>query len=108
MVSITFKALAFATFTASLVAAQNDTAPAPSPTPTKPDNGIETPESIQPGLTDNCAKFVFVNVGDSCAQLLADNDITIEQFYSWNTGVGEDCTTMWGGASHCVAVLDDE
>ncbi|KAF2849749.1 carbohydrate-binding module family 50 protein [Plenodomus tracheiphilus IPT5] len=110
MVSFSFKALALAVLTSSItsVCAYDVPLPrsSPPPTPTAPSNGVATPTPTQPGLTDHCAKFVFVNVGDSCAKLLEDNHITIEQFYSWNTGVGKDCTTMWGGAYHCVAVLE--
>ncbi|RSL51422.1 hypothetical protein CEP51_015207 [Fusarium floridanum] len=32
----------------------------PKPSPTVPSNGIETPNSIQPGMVNNCNKFYLV------------------------------------------------
>lgn len=71
-------------------------------TTTKTGNGIATPTPTQPGMTPNCDKFYFVNPGDGCADIAKNNNISLDNFYRWNTGAGTDCSTMWASAYVCV------
>ncbi|KAF6802834.1 LysM domain-containing protein [Colletotrichum sojae] len=75
-----------------------------APTPTKPANGIETPSPIQDGMVTNCEKFHFVSPGDRCAQILAYNNISVEDLYRWNPAVGPNCQGMWASTYVCVGV----
>ncbi|KAJ4007743.1 hypothetical protein NW766_009546 [Fusarium irregulare] len=80
----------------------------PKPTPTKPSNGIETPPAIQPGMVSNCNKFAFVEVGASCTAIASEYGITLAQFTTWNKGIGETCTSMWGDTWACVSIIGFE
>ncbi|KAH7356066.1 hypothetical protein BKA66DRAFT_446027 [Pyrenochaeta sp. MPI-SDFR-AT-0127] len=89
----------------------------PTPTPTTPPkttaastsraptNGVTTPTPTQPGLVSNCNRFYFAKVGESCADVLKNNGITLADFAKWNTGVGSNCQNMWGDTYHCVRVI---
>ncbi|KAE8389383.1 hypothetical protein BDV23DRAFT_173122 [Aspergillus alliaceus] len=61
----------------------------PKPTTTTTGNGIATPTPTQTGMTGNCKKFT---------------SITLANFYSWNTGVGSSCQTLWLGYYICTGV----
>lgn len=74
--------------------------PNPTPTTSAPGNAIENPQPTQPGMVANCNEFAFVNPGDSCTAVAARSSITLEQFLQWNTGVGDQCQSMWV----CVSV----
>ncbi|KAH6688882.1 hypothetical protein F5X68DRAFT_274939 [Plectosphaerella plurivora] len=75
-----------------------------APTTTKPANGIETPSPIQEGMVTNCKKFHFVSPGDRCAQILAYNNISVDDLYRWNPAVGPNCNGMWASTYVCVGV----
>ncbi|RYP41945.1 hypothetical protein DL768_010420 [Monosporascus sp. mg162] len=68
-------------------------------------NGVSTPTPTQPGMVSNCNKFHYVEKGQGCADILARYSLNIETFYSWNTGVGETCTSMWAQVYVCVGVI---
>lgn len=76
----------------------------PSATTTAPGGGVQTPQPTQPGMVDNCEKFAFVNPGDSCSAIASRNGITPQQLAQWNTGVGDQCQSMWANVYVCVAV----
>ncbi|KAK4209330.1 hypothetical protein QBC37DRAFT_294816, partial [Rhypophila decipiens] len=53
----------------------------------------------QPGMVNNCKKFVLVKTGDTCDKIVAANKITLDNFIKWNTGVGgKACTSLWANA----------
>lgn len=75
--------------------------------PAAPDNGVETPTPIQPGMVDNCNEFYLVKTGDVCKTISDENNITLDQFLEWNTGVGgRGCPGLWGDAYVCIGVID--
>lgn len=77
------------------------------PAPAAPDNGVETPEPIQPGMVDNCGEFHLVESGDICKSISDENDITVDQFLEWNTDVGgRACSGLWVDAYVCIGVID--
>lgn len=53
-------------------------------------------------MTPNCDKFYFVNPGDLCSAILTKFNLTLATFVSWNTGVGDNCQSMWASAYVCV------
>ena len=79
------------------------------PTPTDPDNGIETPQPTQPGMVKNCDAFHLVESGDSCAAIAESNGITVQQFLEWNPKVGgAACTGLWLDTYVCVSIIGHE
>jgi LysM repeat protein len=76
-----------------------------TPTPTDPGNGIETPMPTQPGMVDNCDEFYMVVSGDTCTAIASKHGITEEQFRTWNTGVGSDCSGIWLNTYTCVSII---
>ncbi|EFZ03085.1 LysM domain protein [Metarhizium robertsii] len=77
----------------------------PTPTPTKPANGIETPQPTQPNMVSYCSRFKWVNSGDTCANIAAQNDISLADFMKWNPDVGNNCQGLWANAYACVGVV---
>jgi hypothetical protein len=71
-------------------------------TPTTTGTGINTPLPTQPGMTPNCDKFYFVKEGETCAGIIRQFSISLNQFYDWNKGVGSDCKDMWAKAYVCL------
>lgn len=78
---------------------------APSPTTTKPGNGISTPTPIQEGMASNCDRFYKVQTGDGCYDIAADAVISLDNFYKWNTGVGNNCQTLFPSYYVCIHVV---
>ncbi|KAG8670658.1 hypothetical protein FPOAC2_07491 [Fusarium poae] len=77
----------------------------PTPSPTTPSNGINTPQPTQLILADNCNKFYFVKSGESCAYLASKYSITKSEFLKWNPSVESDCGGLWAEAWACVSVI---
>lgn len=74
----------------------------PTTTTTKaPDNSTPTP--TQPGMTAGCTKFYKVKSGDGCWQISHDNNVDLNDFYSWNPAVKNDCTGLLAGVYVCVS-----
>ncbi|KAI9149972.1 LysM domain-containing protein [Paramyrothecium foliicola] len=76
-----------------------------APSPTKPSNGIETPEPIQPGMVDNCDKFYLIPRDSGCEDAAAKNGITIDEFHAWNPLVGKSCAGLWAEVFVCVSII---
>lgn len=68
-------------------------------------NGVATPTPTEPGMVDDCDAFHYVVSGDSCSSIADDADITLDDFYAWNTEVGSTCSDLWLDAYVCVGVL---
>ncbi|KXJ94411.1 hypothetical protein Micbo1qcDRAFT_182721 [Microdochium bolleyi] len=64
-------------------------------TPTATGNGITTPTPTQTDMSRNCSRFHYIADGQSCGDILALYDLALAMFYSWNVGVGPQCSTMW-------------
>ncbi|KAI0138873.1 hypothetical protein GGR57DRAFT_59444 [Xylariaceae sp. FL1272] len=76
-----------------------------STTPTTPGNGITTPQPIQPGMVDNCDDFYLVPEDTGCQAIATSHGITLQQFLTWNTEVGDTCGGLWADAYVCVSVI---
>lgn len=64
------------------------------------DNSTDSGEEpMRDGTLTNCTEYLDVwnGSGYTCADILSLYDITIAQFYAWNTDVGEDCSGLWLG-----------
>ena len=73
------------------------------PTPTTSiDNGITPPTPTQAEMVVNCNKFHPVVSGDSCQAIASAAGISLATFYSWNTGVGSSCQTLFLGYYVCI------
>lgn len=46
--------------------------------------------------------WVLIFVGKYCYDLAQDNNITLDEFYKWNPGVGDDCQYLQSGYVYCV------
>ncbi|KAL2812859.1 hypothetical protein BJX63DRAFT_432363 [Aspergillus granulosus] len=78
-----------------------------SPTSTTSQLGTTTTSTsigpTQSGTAPDCTQYHTVVSGDSCADILAQFDITIEQFYAWNPTVGSNCQNLWLDYAYCVS-----
>lgn len=79
--------------------------PTAKPTSTKPSNGVTTPLPTQPGMIENCNKFHLQVEGEYCADMAGKYGITLKQFTTWNSGVGDNCQSLWADAYFCVGVI---
>ncbi|OOQ86161.1 hypothetical protein PEBR_22597 [Penicillium brasilianum] len=68
-------------------------------------NGVTTPTPYESDITDDCDEFHLVVSGDTCADIVSDAGITLDDFYSWNPTVGTDCSGLWLGYYVCVGIL---
>ncbi|KAL4860715.1 hypothetical protein BDV12DRAFT_208904 [Aspergillus spectabilis] len=59
---------------------------------------------LQPGTISTCKKYHRVVSGDSCWSIEQEAGITAAQFNRWNSGVGEDCASLWAGYYVCIGV----
>lgn len=73
-------------------------------TTTSSGNGITTPTPTQAGMVSNCDTFHLVVSGDGCYDLAASAGITLDEFYSWNPAVGDDCSGLWTGYYVCIGI----
>ncbi|KAI1860817.1 uncharacterized protein JN550_011279 [Neoarthrinium moseri] len=77
----------------------------PTPTTSKPGNGIATPTPTQPGMVANCDAFHKVVSGDSCATIASKNGITVTQLAAWNDVGGTSCPGLWLDVYVCVSIV---
>ncbi|KAK4441909.1 hypothetical protein QBC34DRAFT_314201 [Podospora aff. communis PSN243] len=68
-------------------------------------NGVTTPLPTQSGMVTNCNKFYKTQPGQSCADVINANSITLANFYAWNTGIGQTCNNMWADTWYCVGLI---
>ncbi len=55
---------------------------------------------------DNCSAFYFTRKGDTCVDVSASHGISVQDFVSWNPGVGGvACHTLWADTYVCVNIL---
>ncbi|KAL4981877.1 hypothetical protein BDW68DRAFT_183077 [Aspergillus falconensis] len=68
-------------------------------------NGVTTPTPYESGMIYDCDDFYLVVSGDTCASIVSDARISLDDFYAWNPTVGSDCSGLWLGYYVCVGVL---
>lgn len=61
-----------------------------------------TPTPIYSTTIDDCFAFYKVQPGDYCSKIVAEVDITLDQFYEYNPSVGSDCSAL--ALDHWVCV----
>ncbi|KAK8149597.1 hypothetical protein G3M48_006328 [Beauveria asiatica] len=71
-------------------------------TTTTPSNGITTPQPTQPGMVDNCDRFVFIKPGDNCGAVASAAGIPLADFILWNPNAGSTCSGLWANSYACV------
>ncbi|KFG86524.1 LysM domain protein [Metarhizium anisopliae] len=52
----------------------------------------------------SCSRFMWVNSGDTCANIAAQKGISLADFMKWNPDVGNNCQGLWASAYACVGV----
>ncbi|KAH8645404.1 hypothetical protein BX600DRAFT_356684, partial [Xylariales sp. PMI_506] len=62
------------------------------------------PSPTQSGLISTCDSYYLVVSGDTCYDISATYSITLDDFYSWNPAVGDDCSGLDYGYYVCVGV----
>ncbi|OGE49080.1 hypothetical protein PENARI_c023G09001 [Penicillium arizonense] len=81
---------------------------APSTTTQKPtstgDGTTTNPTETLPGTIDTCKKYYKVANGDGCYDIAAAHDITLNNFYSWNPSVKDDCSGLKFDSYVCVGI----
>lgn len=66
---------------------------------------IATPTPIQTGMISSCDEFYLVGAGDDCFDIANNYSITLEDFYTWNKDVTDNCTAgLWSGYYYCVGI----
>ncbi|KAL4805718.1 hypothetical protein BDV18DRAFT_139700 [Aspergillus unguis] len=76
------------------------TSSGPSSTPTSG----STPSPTLGGTAANCNNYHYVEEGDGCYDLAVEYDVSLDDFYTWNSGVGDDCSTLQLGYYVCVGI----
>lgn len=76
-----------------------------APTTTNSGNGVATPTPTQSGVTGRCNRFYKVKSGDGCWQIAHDANINLDDFYSWNPAVRNDCTGLQAEVYVCTGVF---
>lgn len=77
-----------------------------SATATTTSNGVTTPSPTQTGMVSNCGKFYFVESGETCDNVAAENGITVAELEAWNPAIGSGCTNLWANYYACVGLID--
>ncbi|KAI6854519.1 hypothetical protein KC323_g8775 [Hortaea werneckii] len=73
-----------------------------SPTGSTP--SVITPTPTQEGMTKSCNDFYKVKSGDGCYDIASHYGISLEDFYTYNPAVGDDCSTLYPDNYVCVGV----
>ncbi|KAJ8117941.1 hypothetical protein OPT61_g989 [Boeremia exigua] len=110
--SITAECGNFETGKSYCVEAFNEPEPVPtsssvvssSSTPTPTSSG-GAPGPTQPGTVENCNRWDFVNEGEDCNTFINKYPgLKLSDLTKWNTGIGDQCQTLWGGVYVCTSV----
>ncbi|KAL9029149.1 MAG: hypothetical protein Q9196_002579, partial [Gyalolechia fulgens] len=57
---------------------------------------------IRDGATPNCTRFVDIEEGWICEDILTVYGLTIAQFFAYNSAVKADCSGLWLGYQYCI------
>lgn len=66
---------------------------------------FELSDEISPSLSkraDSCSKYHTVTGSDSCISIVKKADISLDNFYSYNSQVNKACTNLMNGKKYCV------
>lgn len=63
---------------------------------------VATPTPVQSGMVSKCNQFHKVISGDGCWAIADTNDITLDDFYSWNLAVKTDCSGLQADFYVCI------
>ncbi|KAM5506240.1 hypothetical protein McanMca71_002433 [Microsporum canis] len=58
----------------------------------------------QPGAAKNCKKWYVVADGDTCWSITQKYGISLDDFSSWNPGVGAGCSALWLNYGVCIGL----
>ncbi|PWY70846.1 hypothetical protein BO94DRAFT_609132 [Aspergillus sclerotioniger CBS 115572] len=75
-----------------------------STTSTTSSTGVTTPTPYETGMVDDCDAFHLVVSGDTCAAIVSDAGITLDEFYEWNPTVGDSCSGLWVDYYVCIGI----
>jgi hypothetical protein len=92
----------------STVSTATTARPTKSSTSSSTSVATSTPTPIQAGMTKNCNSFYYVKSGDGCYDIADQHRISLNDFYSYNPAVGDDCSKLWPDYYVCVGVADTE
>ncbi|KAB8201326.1 hypothetical protein BDV34DRAFT_216374 [Aspergillus parasiticus] len=83
-----------------------------TPTPVQPGiptkstgSAVSTPTPTQAGMTGSCGSFYYVKTDDGCWDIAHDYSIELQDFYSWNPVVGDNCQGLQANVYVCVGLL---
>ncbi|KAG6365631.1 hypothetical protein INS49_007242 [Diaporthe citri] len=62
------------------------------------------PTPTEPGAIDSCTVWHCTVSGDTCYDIAQTAGIALDDFYAWNTEVGDDCSDLWLNYYVCVGV----
>ena len=74
----------------------------------QPDGTVEpassVPVPVMPSIVAECSKFELAGGGYRVDTIVAQNNITMDQFLSWNQAIPRDDPVAWSGYWVCVGV----
>ncbi|KAL2807585.1 hypothetical protein BJX63DRAFT_436907 [Aspergillus granulosus] len=73
-------------------------------TTTTASGGVSTPTPTQAGMVSGCTSFYYVQSGDGCYDIAANNGIALDNMYVWNPALNGDCSGLWPEYYICVGV----
>jgi hypothetical protein len=57
-------------------------------------------------MITTCDAFYYVESDEiACAEIAAENGISLAQFYAWNPTVGTGCSSLWTDYYVCVSII---
>ncbi|KAK0703021.1 hypothetical protein B0T26DRAFT_657286 [Lasiosphaeria miniovina] len=62
---------------------------------------------IDPNITSNCTWWIDLTTSTTCASVIAEKAITLDQFQRWNPPVSATCETLQAGRPYCVEALSE-
>ncbi|KAL4972272.1 hypothetical protein BDW66DRAFT_144586 [Aspergillus desertorum] len=46
-------------------------------------------------MAEDCTSFYYVQSGDGCYNIAANNRIALDELYTWNPALNGDCLGLW-------------
>ncbi|KAB8229898.1 uncharacterized protein BDW43DRAFT_314545 [Aspergillus alliaceus] len=65
---------------------------------------VATPTPTQAGMVSSCKSFYYVQSGNRCSDIAANNGIALSKLYIWNPALNGDCSGLWPDYYICVGV----
>jgi LysM repeat protein len=79
------------------------TSATPTTSPTTTASSVPSP--TQSNLVSNCQRFYLVKDGDTCGGIVNNyHEFSLQDFYSWNPSVGDQCQSLIAGYYVCIGV----